>query len=147
MTSGCGVLEVHKDQETDALASRPSPASQQLCDFKSVTEPLCAKMGKKKKYCPQQEVLTSKRMSGEALSEPHGTQNGTHVLLQALRRRESLSRVRLCNPTDCSPPGSSVHGILQARTLEWVAIPFSRGSSQPRDRTQVSCIVSRFFIV
>ena len=38
---------------------------------------------------------------------------------------------------DCSPPGSSVHGILQARILEWVAIPFSRGSSWPRDRTQV----------
>ena len=37
----------------------------------------------------------------------------------------------LCNPTDCSPPGSSVHGILQVRILEWVAIPFSRGSSQP----------------
>ena len=41
---------------------------------------------------------------------------------------------------DCSPPGSSVHGILQARILEWVAIPFSRRSSQPRDQTRVSCI-------
>ena len=39
----------------------------------------------------------------------------------------------LCDPTDCSPPGSSVHGILQARILEWVATPFSRGSSLPRD--------------
>ena len=45
----------------------------------------------------------------------------------------------------CSPPGSSVHGILQARTLEWVATPFSRGSSQPRDWTQVSHTVGRFF--
>ena len=45
----------------------------------------------------------------------------------------------LCNPMDCSLPGSSIHGILQARILEWVAIPFSRGSSPPRDRTQVSC--------
>ena len=54
----------------------------------------------------------------------------------------SLSRVQLlCDPMDCSPPGSSVHGILQARTLEWVAISFSRGSSQPRDRTLVSRIV------
>ena len=44
----------------------------------------------------------------------------------------------LCDPMDCSPPGSSVHGILQTRILEWAAIPFSRGSSQPRDRTQVS---------
>ena len=39
----------------------------------------------------------------------------------------------LCNPMDCNLPGSSVHGILQARILEWVMIPFSRGSSQPRD--------------
>ena len=51
----------------------------------------------------------------------------------------------LCNPMDCSPPGSSVHGILQARILEWVAISFSRGLSQPRDQTWVSCIVGRFF--
>ena len=41
----------------------------------------------------------------------------------------------LCDPVDCSPPVSSVHEILQARTLEWVAMPFSRGSSQSRDRT------------
>ena len=44
----------------------------------------------------------------------------------------------LCDPMDCSPPGSSVLGMLQVRVLEWVAIPFSRGYSQPRDRTQVS---------
>ena len=49
----------------------------------------------------------------------------------------------LCNPVDCSPPCSSVHGIFQARVLEWVAISFSRGSSRPRDRTQVSRIVSK----
>ena len=46
---------------------------------------------------------------------------------------------------DCSPPGSSVHGILQARMLEWVAISFFRGSSRPMNQTQVSCIASRFF--
>ena len=51
----------------------------------------------------------------------------------------------LWDPMSCSPPGSSVHGILQARILEWVAIPFSRRSSQSRDRTQVSCIVGGFF--
>ena len=45
----------------------------------------------------------------------------------------------LCDPMDRSPPGSSVHGIPQARVLEWVAIPFSRGSSQPRDWILVSC--------
>jgi len=58
----------------------------------------------------------------------------------------SLSHVLLCDPMDCSPPGSSVHGISQKRVLEWVAISFSNGSSQPRDRTQVpwgSCIGRR----
>ena len=53
----------------------------------------------------------------------------------------------LCNPMDCSPPGSSVHGILQARTLEWVAMPFSRGSSWPTDHIQVSCIAGGFFTI
>ena len=48
---------------------------------------------------------------------------------------------------DCSLPGSSVHGILQARILEWAAMPSSRGSSQPRDRIQVSRIAGRFFMV
>ena len=57
----------------------------------------------------------------------------------------SLSRVRLCDPTDCSLPGSSVHGILQARILEWVTMPSSRGSSQPRDRAWFSCIADGFF--
>ena len=52
---------------------------------------------------------------------------------------ENLSSPTLWDPMDCSPPGSSVHGILQARILKWVADPFSRGSSQPRDGTQVSC--------
>ena len=56
-----------------------------------------------------------------------------------------LSRVQLCNPLDCSPPGSSVHGIFQARILEWVAIFLSRGSSWPRDQTQVFHIAGRFF--
>ena len=51
----------------------------------------------------------------------------------------------LCNHVNCSPPGSSVHGILQARILEWVAISFSRGSSQPGDQTQVSRIAGRRF--
>ena len=48
------------------------------------------------------------------------------------------SCLTLCDSMDCSPPGSSVHGILQARILEWVAMPSSRGSSQPRDQSCVS---------
>ena len=53
----------------------------------------------------------------------------------------------LCNSTEWSLPGFSVHGILQARVLEWVAITFSREFSQPRDWTRVSCIAGRFFII
>ena len=53
----------------------------------------------------------------------------------------------LCDPMDCSLPGSSVRGIFQARILEWVAISFSRGSSWPRDRTQVSSTADRRFTV
>ena len=53
----------------------------------------------------------------------------------------------LCDPIDCSPPGSSVHRILQARILEWAAMPSSRGSSQPRDGIYVSHIAGRFFTI
>ena len=53
----------------------------------------------------------------------------------------------LCDPMDCSLPGSSIHGIFQARVLEWVAISFSRGSSRPKDRTRVSRIVGRCFVI
>ena len=55
------------------------------------------------------------------------------------------SCLTLCGPVDCSLSGSSVHGILQARILEWVATSFSRGSSRPRDQTQVSRIGGRHF--
>jgi len=53
----------------------------------------------------------------------------------------------LCNPMNCSPSGSSVHGLSQARILKWFAIPFTRGSSWPKDWTQVICIAGRFFTV
>ena len=66
----------------------------------------------------------------------------SHLHAQSLQSCSTL-----CNPMDCSPPRSSVHGILQTRILEWVAIPFSRGFSWPRDRTQVSSIAGRFFTI
>ena len=59
-----------------------------------------------------------------------------------------LSCIRLCDPKDCSPPGSSANGIPQAKILEWVAIPFLRGSSGPRAQTHVSessVLAGRFF--
>ena len=55
------------------------------------------------------------------------------------------SCLTLHNPMDCSMPGSFVQGILQARILEWVAIPFSRGSSQPKDQTCISCTAGTLF--
>ena len=57
------------------------------------------------------------------------------------------SHPTLWDPMDYSPPGSSVHGILQARILEWVAIPFSRGAFLTRVRTRVSCTAGRFFTI
>ena len=58
--------------------------------------------------------------------------------LCALLSHSVMPDVQLCSPMGCSPPDSSVHGILQARILEWVAMASSRGSSQLRDQTQVS---------
>ena len=64
-----------------------------------------------------------------------------------MKVKAAQSCLTLSNPMDCSPPGSSVHGVLQARILEWVAIFFSWGSSQPRDQSSVFCIAGRFFTV
>ena len=61
--------------------------------------------------------------------------------------RATQSCPTLCDPMDCSPPGSSIHGVSQAGVLEWVAIPFSRASSQPRDWTWVSHTAGRFFTI
>ena len=63
-----------------------------------------------------------------------------HLQKELLFVVQSLSRVWLCSSMDYSPPGSSVHGINPARILEWVVISFSRGSSWPKDQTQVSCV-------
>ena len=79
---------------------------------------------------------------------PRGSQRGNRdiwLLPSSLLCSVAQTCPALCNPMDCSPPGSSVRGILQARTLEWVSMPSSRGSSQIRNRTQVSHIAGRFF--
>ena len=75
------------------------------------------------------------------------------VLVPGVQQSESVIHVHmhtqpsptLCDPMDCSSPGSSVYGIFQARILEWVAISSPKGSFQPRDQTQVSHIAGRFF--
>ena len=83
-------------------------------------------------------------------SEVWSHSEGQEALLRMLRETASSPGVRaysvaqscptLCDPLDCSPPGSSGHGISQAGILEWVAISCSRGSSRPRDQTHVSCV-------
>ena len=70
--------------------------------------------------------------------------NKMYIHLKVLVTQSCLT---VCDPGDCSPPGSSVHGIFQAKILEWVAIPFSMGSSQPRDQTVLSYTASRFFTI
>ena len=74
---------------------------------------------------------------------------GCHFLLQCMKVKSESEVAQSCptlsDPMGWSLPGSSVHGIFQARVLEWGAITFSRGSSRPRDQTQVSLIVGRCF--
>ena len=76
---------------------------------------------------------------------------GCHFLLQCMKVKSESEVIQscptLCNPTDGRPPGCPVPGILQARTLEWVAISFSRGSSRPRDRTRVSRIAGMLLLL
>ena len=92
---------------------------------------------------PGSPALQANSLPTELQGKPiHGLR---HVETSQVLVAQSCPTLR--NPMDCSPPGSSVHGILQARILEWVAIPFFRGSSQPRGRTRVSHIVDRFFTV
>ena len=78
------------------------------------------------------------------LDEDHPYLGGIQIMQCVLVTQSCLT---LCNPMDCSLPVSSVHGILQARILEWVAIFFSRGSSWPRDQTWVTCIAGGFCTV
>ena len=108
--------------------------------------PYCGLMGSSPRYVSSTQCNTCTH------SQPHGPWLSWKVLLTApwcwsrnvlLNKEVSESEVvpscpTLCDPIDCSLPGSSVHGIFQAIVLEWIAISFCRGSSQPRARTQVS---------
>ena len=73
--------------------------------------------------------------------------NWTEPKRNIMNHEVTQSCLILWDPMDCSPSGSSVHGIFQARVLEWIAISFSRGSSQPKNQTQVSRIAGRCFTV
>ena len=73
---------------------------------------------------------------------------GSYVSVYMVEREREVAQLcpTFCDPMDCSLPGSSVHGIFQAIVLEWIAISFSKGSSQPRDQTRVSRIVDRRYV-
>ena len=87
-------------------------------------------------YGVAQSRTRLRRLSSSSSWLPRGNKKESEV---------SQSCLTLCDPMDCSLPGSPVPGILQARILGWAAIAFSRRSSQPRDWTRVSCIVGRCF--
>ena len=91
------------------------------------------------------------RLSHPWDSPDKNTAVGCDFFLQCIKVKSesevAQSCPTLCDPMDCSLPGSSIHGIFQARVLEWVAISFSRGFSWPRDWTQVSCIAGRHFTI
>ena len=87
------------------------------------------------------------KIDQEDTSEMRSAGGGTWVeaYKSPIKVKVSQSCLTPCHSMDYSLPGSSVHGILQARILEWVAFPISRVSSRPKDRTQVFCITGRFF--
>ena len=89
-------------------------------------------------YCGSGLVSTPESLlPGRVESEREGIKQASE-LSTMLRKHRVQSRLTLYDPMVCSPPGSSVHGILLAKMLEWVAMPSSRGSSPPRDQTRVS---------
>ena len=91
------------------------------------------------------KIGTKKDRNGMDLTEAEDTKKWQQYTESESEVAQSCPT--LCNPMDCSLSGSSVHGIFQARVLEWIAISFCRGSSLPRNRTQVSRIAGRRFTV
>ena len=122
----------------------PAHLTKRMCVHLGLTEPGWGPQGSMNEGRPCREE--SHRHSQKLLSTGGSSSISLpckHVWLSCSVVSDSFQ------PLDCSPPSSSVHRILQARTLEWVAIPFSRGSSRPRDRTHVSmspALVGGFFI-
>ena len=91
---------------------------------------------------------TQQQQSNQTERGKENSSNRTYLTISTLWKvcvKVAQSCPTICDPIDCSLPGSSVHGILQVRILEWVAIPFPGGPSQPRDHTQDSHIASRLF--
>ena len=108
-------------------------SSSKLCCHNSVVRPLASENRIPQGRCHRFRIIP---LSGE-------NKELKATLFSSICESEVLvtrSGPTLCDPVDCSPPGSYVQGILQARVLEWVTIPYSRGPSRPRDLNRVSCI-------
>ena len=89
-------------------------------------------------------IAVKKKISQNLYYQSFYSSQGSDIIKgKKVKVKVAQSCPTLCHPLDCL--WNSVHGILQAKILESVAFPFSRGSSQPRDQTQVSCIAARFF--
>ena len=95
------------------------------------------------------ETINKSPLDSKEIKSVNSTGNQPWIFIGKGKKESEVTQscLTLCDPMDCSLPGSSVNGILEARMLEWVAISFSRGSSWPRDWTQVSRIVGRRFTV
>ena len=102
-------------------------------------------------HCSFHSGSTHNRFSFRLLPEFPNCSPYSHSVVPIPHRQQKLKVAQSCpslyDPTDYSLPRSSLHGILQARTLEWIMIVFSRGSSQTRNETQVSWIAGGFFII
>ena len=142
-----------------------------LCDLMDYSSPVLSVHGILQARILEWVALPSSRGSSQSRDQTHISCNGRQVLYPVshlgnprlciilhnggmgttcvVKRKSEVSQscLTLCDPVDCSLPGSSVHGIHQARVMEWVAISFSRGSSQPRDRTRVSLTAGRRFTI
>ena len=104
----------------------------------------------RKLLCPPEDPLLwwlTSAVSAQDLLDPWLEKGYTQCWKKKVDVLVAQSCLTLCDPMDYSLPGSSVHGILQAKILEWVAISFSRWSSWPRDPHHISCITGRFFTV
>ena len=95
----------------------------------------------------KQLELDVKQQTGSKLGKEYVKAIYCHPYLTYMHSESEVTQLcpTLCNPVDCGLPGSFIHGIFQPRVVEWVAISFSKGSSQPRDRTQVSHTAGRRF--
>ena len=151
ITTNCGKFLKRWEYQT------PWPASWEICiqvkkqqlelDMEQQTGSKLGKEDVKAVYCHPAYLTYMQSTSWETLGWRKHKLEWRLLEVKWSEVKWSQSCPTLCDPMDCSLPGSSVHGILQARILEWVAISFSRGSSCPRDRTQVSCIAGRRFTI